>query len=164
MHKMLEGKEHLFRVAGLFLAGLVVFLVVQRLLVPSDFGIYGHYRAGALKDIKALPVVHAGQAACVACHSDEGALKQKGKHAKVSCEACHGPLGRHAAGESDEKPARPHGRTTCLFCHEKLQARPASHPQVDSKEHAGDSLCIECHSPHEPGSAPEAKSSPEVKS
>ena len=41
-------KEHLLRVAGLFVAGVLAFLVLQAFLVPRGFGVYGHYRAGAL--------------------------------------------------------------------------------------------------------------------
>lgn len=157
MKDTLAGKTHLLRVAALFVAGLFAFLVVRWLLVPADFGIYGHYRASALDDVRALPVVHAGQAACVECHTDTAELRQKGRHARVSCEACHGPQGRHAAAADEAKPTRPHGRTTCLPCHERNVARPASFRQVDVVDHAGDNSCIECHLPHQPGAAPEAK-------
>jgi hypothetical protein len=39
--------EHLARLAGLFLAGAALFVVLRAALVPDDFGVYGHYRAGA---------------------------------------------------------------------------------------------------------------------
>ena len=39
------------------------------LLVPSDFGVYGFYRAGALNDVKARPIAYAGRAACEECHA-----------------------------------------------------------------------------------------------
>ena len=63
-------KEHLVRVAALFAAGVLVFVALQSLLVPKGFGGYGHYRAGALDDNRARPLVHAGRGACVECHAD----------------------------------------------------------------------------------------------
>jgi hypothetical protein len=39
MGRLFENKEHLVRMAALFAAGLVVFLVMQALLVPEGFGV-----------------------------------------------------------------------------------------------------------------------------
>ena len=55
MSRLFGHREHLVRVAGLFLAGVVVFVVLQALLIPEGFGLYGHYRAGALADNRARP-------------------------------------------------------------------------------------------------------------
>ena len=52
--------EHLLRMAAIFVAGAVLFIVVRGLLVPEDFGVYGHFRAGALDDNRQRPLVHAG--------------------------------------------------------------------------------------------------------
>jgi predicted CXXCH cytochrome family protein len=104
------------------------FLLAQRLLVPAEFGKYGHYRPGALEDRRNLPLVFAGRAACEECHTDIAETKSKGKHARPACEACHGPLATHAADPS-VKPTRPDGRTLCLRCHSALVGRPASFPQ-----------------------------------
>ena len=144
-----KDAEHLFRVAALFVAGLVAFFVAQRLLVPEGFGTLGHYRAGALADNRSRPIAFAGRAACADCHSDVAEAKGRGRHAGASCEACHGPLARHAA-DPEVKPARPDGRALCLRCHAVLVGRPAGFPQVDADEHAGESACIECHSAHDP--------------
>jgi hypothetical protein len=35
---------HLFRLAGVFVAGILLFLILRRFLVPKSFGQYGHYR------------------------------------------------------------------------------------------------------------------------
>ncbi len=35
----IRHREHLFRVAALFVAGLLLFVAVRALLVPSDFGL-----------------------------------------------------------------------------------------------------------------------------
>src|SRR5512141_1752826 len=96
MGVLFEHKGHLVRVAGLFLAGVVVFLVMQALLVPKGFGVYGHYRAGSLEENRARPVAFAGRAACVDCHSDVADAAKGGRHEAVRCEACHGPLAGHA--------------------------------------------------------------------
>jgi hypothetical protein len=155
--RFLEGRAHLVRVGFLFLAGLVVFLVLRGLFVPADFGVYGHYRAGALEDNRKPAVVHAGQAACVECHTDTDEARRPGRHARISCEACHGAQARHAGAPDQVKPERPPGRNVCLPCHSANVARPATFPQVDVEEHAGDAACVACHLPHQPGAAPEAQ-------
>jgi hypothetical protein len=142
--------EHLLRVVGLFAAGLVVFLLLKAVLVPASFGLYGHYRAAALEENRARPVAFAGHAACEECHADVVEARKGSKHARVSCEACHGALARHAAGdESDAKPARPTA-ALCLTCHAPSVAKPAAFPQVSTKDHAEPGTCLECHKPHSP--------------
>jgi hypothetical protein len=119
--------------------------------VPSDFGVYGHYRAGALADNRARPLVHAGRAACAACHAERAGEIGKGKHASVGCESCHGPLAAHAADAQAHEAPRPEGRLLCLTCHRVNVGRPAAFPQVDPREHAPDGACTDCHSAHDPG-------------
>lgn len=143
-----RDSAHLVRMAGLFVVGLVLFLVGRSFFVPDDFGIYGHYRAGALDDARARPIVFAGQAACVTCHADVGEARQAAPHARVSCEACHGPLATHAAGEPPLQPRRPDGRDLCVACHAASPSKPTAFPQVVVSDHAGDARCIECHNPH----------------
>lgn len=147
---LLENKEHLVRMAGLFAAGLVVFLVMQALLVPEGFGVYGHFRAGALEDNRKRALTYAGRASCSECHSDEAARVGGGKHASVGCESCHGPLAPHAEDASAQKAERPDGRTLCLRCHTANVAKPGRFPQVLPKEHSPESPCIECHPAHSP--------------
>jgi len=146
-----QDQEHLLRVVGLFLAGVVVFLVLQVLLVPKDFGLYGHYRAGALDDARARPVAFAGAGACAGCHSEVADAKKGGKHAVVRCEACHGPLVSHAEADDPAatKPPRPTA-TLCPVCHTAAVGKPAGFPQVNLKEHAEPGTCLECHKAHRP--------------
>ena len=141
--------EHLFRLAGLFLAGFVLFLVVRAWLVPENFGAYGHYRPAAVDAVAALPVRFAGRAACGECHDDVVEKRVGGKHAQIGCESCHGPAGDHVSAPTEHHPIRP-DRAGCLQCHGILTGRPASQPQVDPQEHAGDAKCTECHDPHHP--------------
>jgi cytochrome c7-like protein len=145
-----HDRAHLYRVAALFALGLVLFFIARAFLLPKDFGLYGHYRAGALADAAARPISYAGQAACVECHSDVGDLRKTNSHARVACETCHGPLAKHASGDDTTKPVRPDGRTVCMRCHLKSASKPAKFPQIVLKDHADDGPCVACHQSHAP--------------
>jgi len=142
--------------AGLFVAGVLVFLVLQALLVPKGFGVYGHYRAGALEENRARPVAFAGRAACVECHSDVPEAMKGGRHEKIHCEACHGPLAAHAGDPAEKKAVRPDSKVLCARCHAASVARPASFPQVEVADHAGEEACTTCHTAHNPAQLKEA--------
>lgn len=141
---------HLIRLAGLFLAGIVLFLVVRQEVVPAGFGKYGHFRAGALDDVRAHRLVYAGRSACLACHDDISNVLQTGKHAGVGCEACHGAQAKHADDPSATKPELPDTRRLCARCHEANSAKPGRFPQVKAEEHSGGESCKSCHQPHKP--------------
>lgn len=141
---------HLVRVAALFLAAGLVFVVVQGFLVPDDFGVYGHYRAGALDDNRNQPLIHAGRAACVECHVDVPDEMAGGGHAAIGCEACHGPQAAHAE-DPENDPGRPEAPSLCARCHAVNAARPASFPQVDLRDHMDGENCLLCHVAHAPG-------------
>ena len=143
---------HVLRVAALFVFGFVVFIVVRQVLVPADFDLegYGFFRAGALDEIAARPIAYAGHETCEGCHSDIQDVKAGGKHALLRCEACHGPLARHADDPMNIKPATLNPRRLCLTCHAKMAGKYEGFPQVDAKEHAGDDACTDCHKPHRP--------------
>jgi hypothetical protein len=149
---MIHGQDraHIFRVAAFFGVCLLFFSVARALLVPTDFGVYGHYRASALDDARARPIAYAGQAMCLECHGDVGDLRTTSRHVHVACESCHGPLARHASGNDTTTPLRPDGRTTCLRCHLASRSKPATFPQIVLKDHADEGPCIACHRPHAP--------------
>jgi hypothetical protein len=153
-HQVSYMKEaaHLVRLAGVFLAGFLLFLVVRQQVVPAGFGKYGHFRAGALDDNRAHPIVFAGRSACAGCHEDQLKVLESSKHAIVSCEACHGPQAKHANADdpSAAKPALPDTTALCARCHEASSAKPQKFPQVVSKEHSGGESCKTCHMPHQP--------------
>jgi hypothetical protein len=141
---------HLVRMAGLFVIGVTAFVVLRWLMVPADFGLLGHYRAGAVTDNMKPSPVFAGQAACVECHADVAELRAKGRHAGVACEACHGALAAHASNPDGQKSVRPDSRNTCISCHSANISKPASFPQVVPAEHAPDGSCAACHVVHNP--------------
>lgn len=145
-----KDREHLVRMAALFLAALGVFVLLRALMVPSDFGIYGHFRAGALKDNASHPLSYAGRSACGECHSDIVDARKGSKHQRIGCEACHGALAQHAADPEKLKPVLPDGKTICLVCHLENVAKPKGFPQVNPKDHGDDGPCTGCHNPHHP--------------
>jgi hypothetical protein len=157
MSVLFGHKEHLVRIAALFGAGVLAFVVLKALLVPEGFGVYGHYRAGALEENRARPVSFAGRAACVECHSDVPDVARGGPHEGIHCEACHGPLAGHAGDPTEKKAVRPDSKVVCARCHAANVARPARFPQVEPEKHAGKEACTTCHKAHNPridGSAP----------
>ena len=157
MQRLFGHREHLVRVAGLFLAGLLAFVLVRPLLIPAGFGRYGHYRAGALDDARARPNAYAGRAACLDCHADAAEAARGGGHAAVRCEACHGPLAAHAADPAGHAAHKPDARPLCVRCHQVSVARPVAFPQKDAAEHAGDESCVTCHVAHHPAMGEEVK-------
>ena len=150
MSRRVQHSAHVVRMAGLFVGGFTIFLIVRSLLVPSDFGVYGFYRAGALDTARAAPVQHAGEAACVDCHTEVVDLRKEARHAPVRCEACHGPLARHAAEPFDVKPATLDPRLLCLQCHTSGPGKYATFPQIVPADHGPDQPCTDCHKPHRP--------------
>lgn len=152
MKGLFARSGHLVRPGLVIIAALVVFLAVRGALVPADFGKYGHYRAGALTDIRNLPISYAGQDLCVACHADQASARAEGKHAHVSCEACHGPQATHAYSDDHaaSKPALPDAAVLCKRCHEADAAKPKWFPQVKTAEHSLGLVCTTCHKPHAP--------------
>ena len=148
--KRFKDVEHLVRLAVLSAAGLLVFGVARAAFVPADFGVLGHYRSGAIDDVRARPIAYAGQKACADCHSDVVDLRAQARHVGIACESCHGPLAKHAADPEQLTPKRPDARPLCGHCHAANTGKPQRYPTVDFKEHAGDDSCVDCHKPHNP--------------
>jgi hypothetical protein len=130
MRHLFRHKEHLFRMAVLFLGGTLLFIILRAVMVPRDFGVYGHFRAGALDDNRAVPLQYAGRAACADCHPDVVEARVGGKHEGIGCEACHGALAAHAESRMEEKPTLPDTRTTCLQCHQKKRVSARRGSQI----------------------------------
>ncbi len=143
--------RHLVLLGLVFLAAIAAFLLVRRAVVPEGFGEYGHYRPGALNDNRMHPLAFAGRAECATCHPNVVSAKSAGKHRPVSCEACHGPLARHATDPDAVRPLKIASVTLCVRCHERDSAKPMQFPQVASAGHSGGEACVSCHQPHSPG-------------
>jgi transcription elongation factor Elf1 len=145
-----KDSGHLFRFAGLFVVAFLVFWAIRGYVIPRTFGQYGHYRAAAITEIAQLPVHYAGHQTCETCHTDVAALKNAGKHAHVNCEACHGPLEKHAEDPADVTPPKLDTATLCVRCHSASAARPKDFPQVNAADHSNGIPCETCHQPHSP--------------
>lgn len=145
-----QESRHLLRMAVLFGAGFLVFLVLRGLFIPADFGVYGHFRAGAIEDNRKREMAFAGRTACGECHGDVVETKKGGKHRAVGCEACHGALGEHARDPDAHKAQKPDPAALCQVCHLKNVARPRGFPQIDPKDHGDGGPCAGCHAAHRP--------------
>jgi hypothetical protein len=157
MRKFLKDQPHLVRMAGLFLVGLLLFLVGRAIFVPRGFYEYGHFRAGALADNAARPMAFAGREACESCHPDVAEARKGSRHDAVACEACHGALAKHADDPGSLKPTLPDGRKLCLVCHHQDMAKPVKFPQVNPQQHMDGKPCLSCHKPHHPEMAQEKR-------
>ncbi|KAA3618926.1 MAG: hypothetical protein DWQ05_06040 [Calditrichaeota bacterium] len=143
--------EQIRRLAVVSLFLVVLPFIVRSILVPSDFGKYGHYRASAVDEIIAMEIKYAGHQVCYDCHDEEVESKQAGVHKNVSCEICHGPAAAHSEDDEIELIA-PRDRDSCPLCHEYLSSRPTGFPQIVSDSHEPMKACISCHDPHNPKS------------
>jgi len=146
-------RAHLLRMASIFAVGIAAFLVLQAVFVPPGFGRYGHYRAGALddnRDAALHPIRFAGRAACENCHADVVQARAGSRHARIGCEACHGPSAAHAANPGEARGVKPDPRSVCVRCHSRSASRPRQFPQVVVAEHAESGPCTQCHQAHAP--------------
>jgi len=75
---------------------LAVYTLAHHLLVPSDFGLYGHYRASSPQQNADFRIVYAGSDSCTGCHGEIASRKKEGYHLGVACETCHQPAAAHA--------------------------------------------------------------------
>ncbi len=156
----MEHARHVFRVLFVLILALVAFVFGRTLLVPKSYGMYGPYRFDNVAEQASIRApVHAGAAACGDCHDDKWKKLSAGAHQRVSCEICHGPLGKHVSdGELVAKPPIDRSFTLCARCHRKILGRPEKFPQVVLEQHVQQmgaaklegKVCIECHDPHSP--------------
>ncbi len=128
----------------------ILFLVIRPLLIPPDFGQYGHFRGSAVDDIIDQKIKFAGREACNECHDDISLAKSEGFHKNLSCEICHGPAADHVEAPDEVLPPAPRERGYCPICHEYNPSRPTGFPQIRSASHNPSDPCISCHDPHVP--------------
>jgi hypothetical protein len=128
----------------------ILFIVVRQMLIPSDFGQYGHFRGSAVDDIIAQKIHFAGHEVCAECHDEISSAKSEGFHKNLSCEICHGPAANHVEAPDKITPPAPRERGYCPICHEYNPSRPTGFPQIISVSHNPSAPCISCHDPHAP--------------
>ena len=150
MSRRFGNAQHVVRVAGVFLAGFLLFLIVRARFIPADFGTEGFYRLGARVDAMAKPLAYGGEVECVFCHSEQDDLRKAGRHANVKCESCHGPSWKHTQEATDIRPPKIDLPTLCVTCHTKAAGKPAAFPQVVPVSHYPGRACVSCHQPHKP--------------
>jgi len=142
--------EQVRRLLILNIVLISLFLIVRSVLIPPDFGEYGHYRTSAMKEITSQQFRYAGQDVCIECHEDLVETKTRGFHKNLSCEVCHGPAVEHTEDPGSVELLAPRGRGYCPLCHEYLPSRPTGFPQIVSDSHNPMKPCIICHNPHSP--------------
>ena len=112
---------------GIFVMVGVGFLF-KSLLLPSSFGVYGPYRADAIKEAAQVPIRHGTNDSCFKCHPFEAKIQKAGLHKTISCEFCHGTYADHVT-EGKKTGILPvkTGKeitTLCLRCHNtEIKAR-----------------------------------------
>jgi hypothetical protein len=157
----MEHARHVLRALSVLLLAVVVIVLGRTALVPKSYGLYGAYRHdNVAEQASARPPLHRGAAACGECHEDRAKALGAGAHARVSCEVCHGPAGRHVNdGEVIAAMAIDRSFTQCARCHRRVPGRPESFPQVVLDQHVNEQgaasrlegkVCLECHDPHSP--------------
>ena len=172
--------RHVVRAGAVLGVGLVAFVVARSALIPSDFGVLGYYRAGALDDVRAQPIAHAGRTACMECHDGTSDPPEPedvvpagkavlttplnpakdNKHFTLNCEACGGLLQKHVVDE-DKEMAVPKvaSDALCLGCHRMLVGRPqdpaaGAYPRcIRTTSGMKTDGCVGCHQPHWPKTA-----------
>ena len=110
--------EQVKRLSILLLVVVIVFIIATSLLTPKDFGLVGHYRAGAIQNNADKIMQYAGQETCADCHDDLWKTKNSSYHKNLSCEVCHGPSANHVNEPDQFKPEKPRDRSFCPVCHE----------------------------------------------
>ena len=103
-------------------------LLFKQLLLPDSFGVYGYYRADAIKEAAIVPIRHGTNASCFKCHPYEAKSHKKGRHQTISCEFCHGTYADHIADgkKIGTLPVKIEKEITtlCLRCHNtEIKAR-----------------------------------------
>lgn len=150
-------KNHIWRPLLVALGGIILVLTIRTILVPKDFGahergyMYGWHRKGNEAEWKAVTVKYRTSEACKECHDDNYRAIKASAHADISCENCHGPLGRHP--DNPAKLAIDKERSLCLRCHLRLPYAASdrgSLPAIDADRHNPGLACVLCHNPHSP--------------
>lgn len=159
-------------VLGLIAAGIAVSAFTA--MVDDSFGTHElgqYYRKDSVAErAKSPPLSYADSESCLisACHGENAEdevlrITLGGGHARIKCQACHGPAHGHASSGGEEDPPviwtsdrrlpatesealEPEALDEylaamardlvpfCMECHQTLAGKPRSFPQIDSLE------------------------------
>ena len=84
------------------------------------------------------------------CHPDVVKVREGSRHEKLNCEACHGPLAKHATGDVAAKPPALNPRLLCLRCHTTQAGLPEGFPNVVAERPRGRRAVHGLPQPHHP--------------
>jgi len=166
---------HLYRLGLVGIAALIIFLALVYIMSPAswNYEIAHWYRVDSLQQMQQLPMGYGGiedstdkkvrNATCVECHPKTVEQFQSRKHARLSCEDCHGALADHAQNGKKVADARlVNTRQECLICHADLVNKPKrfptfrttekyiKHRELISGEFPEGTTCLKCHDAHDP--------------
>ncbi len=134
----------------------------KNLLTPDSFGVYGYYRADAIKEAVEVPIRHGTNDSCFKCHAFEAKIHKAGLHKTISCEFCHGTYADHVTDgkKTGTLPVKTGDQITslCLRCHNtEIKARSEKVIKtVAIPDHLRDQHvklthnCSQCHNVHAP--------------
>lgn len=162
--------RHLRIVVFLIVVGGAGAMFVRSQLIPPDFGERGPYRAAALDEEAAHPLILQSDATCVKCHMDVHEERAESPHKAVRCLHCHGNGREHiaaamAAEDSPDSVIPPaeewdgdfqtgidlfitQDRATCLACHLSVVGTPESFRSINVSEHLEEQGADEIESPN----------------
>jgi hypothetical protein len=151
----------IFICIGIFVMVGIGFLF-KSLLLPDSFGVYGPYRADAIKEAAQVPIRHGTNDSCFKCHPFEAKIQKAGLHKTISCEFCHGTYADHVA-EGKKTGILPVKTgeaitTLCLRCHnteikarsEKVIKTVALPNHLKDQQVKLTHTCNQCHHVHAP--------------
>ena len=129
-----------------------LFLVARHFLVPASFGVYGHYRADALKENTLHDMKYVDTNLCKKCHNNIDSVKKNGVHKRINCQTCHGAGNKHIDDPKLNALVKPNGREDCGKCHTINAGHlTTTIKQVNLSKHNVKEKCVKCHNPHSPG-------------
>ncbi len=126
-------------------------------MVPKSYGELGRYRADALQEIAAHPLIVQPDETCLKCHDHVREERSESPHKAVACNHCHG-IGRQHVADAQKAETHPdfelppaeewhgdfehqpdlfitHDRAACLACHLKVVGMPESFRSINVAEH-----------------------------
>ena len=155
-------KVHVVRIVLTLVGVMIAGTVARQVLLPDEFGKYGHYRPGAEADEANRQARIMTSESCFDCHPLIKKIHVDGVHKTVLCEVCHGAYADHVKDDvvfaampvvrgEDIKPL-------CVKCHNKIiQAMPpesiklvAFPEHLEEKKVRTHHICNQCHHVHAP--------------